>query len=99
MLEDVGYRVLEASSGPLALELFRRERPVDFLVTDYAMPGMTGVQLAAAIRDMQSALPILMITGFANLTEEQAEGLPRLSKPFHQAELIARLGEILTPSV
>jgi PAS domain S-box-containing protein len=94
MLEDAGYTVIEASSGKYALELVERNTRINAVVTDYAMPGMTGVQLAGAIHARRAGMPILMITGFANLTETEIDGLPRLAKPFKQSELSARLLEL-----
>jgi CheY-like chemotaxis protein len=94
MLEDAGYTVVEASSGKQALDLIQRDASITAVITDYAMPGMTGVQLAQSIRKQHASIPILMITGFANLTDWQIDGLPRLAKPFRQSELIARLVEL-----
>jgi PAS domain S-box-containing protein len=94
MLEDAGYTVIEAPSGARALELLNENTQVQAVITDYAMPGMTGVQLATAIRKRQATIPILMITGFAHLAESEVDGLPRLAKPFKQTELIARLVEV-----
>ncbi len=89
MLEDLGHVVLEASSGPQALELLRAGRAADLVITDYAMPGMTGVQLATAIRQLRSGLPVLLATGYAEVPGEGDAALPRLEKPF-DAEALAR---------
>ncbi len=89
MLEDLGHAVLEASSGPQALELLRAGRAADLVITDYAMPGMTGVQLATAIRQLRPGLPVLLATGYAEVPSEGEAALPRLEKPF-DAEAIAR---------
>jgi PAS domain S-box-containing protein len=78
-LGDAGYRVLEASGAPQALALLRTQ-PVDLVMTDLAMPGMDGVQLAALIRSELPALPVLFVTGYAeghNLSGEMT-----LQKPF-----------------
>ncbi|WP_236037409.1 response regulator [Belnapia arida] len=89
MLEDLGHVVLEASSGPEALALLRAGRAADLVITDYAMPGMTGVQLANAIHRDWPGLPVLLATGYAELPGEGEGAFPRLEKPF-DAEALAR---------
>lgn len=59
------------------------------------MPGMTGAQLAAELRDIAPSLPVLMITGYANMTPGQADGLQVLAKPFGQNDLAARVASLL----
>jgi PAS domain S-box-containing protein len=87
MLEDLGHQVIEASSGREALEVLRRAKRVDLVVTDQAMPGMTGVQLAAAIKADWPQLPIILATGYADLPPHSEPALPRLNKPFRQDAL------------
>ena len=87
MLEDLGHTVLEASSGKSALEILRREGNIDLVITDQAMPHMTGSDLAAAIRLERPGLPIILATGFAELPPGADEALPKLSKPFLQQQL------------
>ena len=87
MLEDLGHTVLEASSGKEALEIIRRQDNIDLVITDQAMPHMTGSDLAAAIRAEKPHLPIMLATGFAELPAGADEGLPKLSKPFLQHQL------------
>jgi len=87
MLEDLGHIVVEARSGDEALALLRRTRTVDLVVTDYAMPGMTGLQLASAVAAERPETVILLSTGYADLPSDARSGLPRLSKPFDQAAL------------
>ena len=87
MLEDLGHTVLEATSGSSALEIIRREDNIDLVITDQAMPHMTGSDLAAAIRAEKPDLPIILATGFAELPPGADEGLPKLSKPFLQQQL------------
>jgi CheY-like chemotaxis protein len=89
MLEDLGHTVFEASSGKEALEILRREPDVDLVITDQAMPNMTGTQLAEAIRADWPHLPIIMATGYAELPKGADARLPRLAKPFTQ-EVIAQ---------
>ena len=87
MLEDLGHTVLEATSGKSALEIMQREAGIDLVITDQAMPNMTGSDLAAAIRAERPLLPIILATGFAELPPGADEGLPKLSKPFRQHQL------------
>lgn len=64
-----------------------RSQPVDILVTDYLMPVMSGLKLARSARKLRRDLPVLMITGFADLADDSASDVSRLSKPFHVREL------------
>ncbi|MBB5693074.1 MHYT domain-containing protein [Muricoccus pecuniae] len=89
MLEDSGHTVLQAASGGEALASLGAGLRVDLLVTDQAMPGMTGTQLAEAVRARMPGLPILLVTGYADLPEGAGEGVSRLNKPFTQAALAA----------
>jgi PAS domain S-box-containing protein len=95
MLEDLGHRVIGASSGPHALDIIRSGQPIDLMVTDHVMPGMTGIELAAASRQMRPSLPILLATGYAELPEGAQLDLPRLAKPYHQDQLRDRLDQLL----
>ena len=65
------------------------------LITDYAMPGMTGLQLAEAVRGVMPGLPILLATGYADLPAAPGLDLPRLSKPYHQRELAQQIASLL----
>jgi CheY-like chemotaxis protein len=94
MLEDLGHRVFAVSNAADALALLRREE-VDFVITDYAMPQVNGVQLAEAIRKAHPELPVILATGYAELAPGDVSDLPRLSKPFLQADLAALLRRML----
>ena len=87
MLEDLGHTVREANSGNEALKILGQGTKIDLVVTDQAMPRMTGVELAEAIRADWSDLPIILATGYAELPPGLASELPKLSKPFTQHEL------------
>ena len=95
MLEDLGHRVIGVSSALHALDIIRSEQPIDLLVTDHVMPGMTGLELAAASRQLRPSLPILLATGYAELPEGAQLDLPRLGKPYHQDQLRDRLDQML----
>lgn len=92
ILEDMGHEVVQAGSGETALHLFRA-RPFDLIITDYLMPAMNGLELAAAARKVRSSIPILMITGFADIAGAGAN-VARLSKPFRVAELAGAVREV-----
>jgi PAS domain S-box-containing protein len=95
MLEDLGLTPLEAPSAMRALELLDADARVDVVVTDHAMPGMTGMELAEEIRDKWPKIPVLLVTGYADLPEGQVMNLPRLAKPYKQEQLAASLSRIL----
>jgi CheY-like chemotaxis protein len=91
MLEDLGHRVIDVGSGAEALAALDAEPGIDLVVSDQAMPGMTGVQLAAAIRARRPEMPIILATGYAELPGGEGAALPRLAKPFTQAQLAQAL--------
>jgi CheY-like chemotaxis protein len=93
MLEDLGHTVIEAMSGPRALEILRLGTKVDVVVTDHAMPDMTGTELARQIRQVWPNVPIILATGYAELPNGEDPGLPRLSKPYVQEELAAQVAK------
>jgi CheY-like chemotaxis protein/anti-sigma regulatory factor (Ser/Thr protein kinase) len=86
-LEDLGHTVFEACSGQEALEILRREDSIDLVVTDQAMPKMTGTELAKVIKDEWPDIPVLLATGYADLLPRDDIGLPRLTKPYLQRDL------------
>jgi PAS domain S-box-containing protein len=87
MLIDLGHDVTQAASGVEALGLIKAGYSCDLLVTDYLMPGMNGAELADKARKAHPMLPVLVITGFANLAEGARKDLAWLAKPFRQADL------------
>jgi PAS domain S-box-containing protein len=92
MLTELGYTVLEAASAAQALRTIEG-RAIDFVVTDHAMPGQTGTDLARTLAARERPIPVLIISGYAEMEGAPAD-LPRLTKPFRQADLaesIARL--------
>ena len=70
MLEDLGHTGIAASSGKEALDILRQQGSVDLVITDYAMPQMTGLQLADAIKKEWPELPVIIATGFAEMEPE-----------------------------
>ena len=95
LLEDLGHTVIKASSGADALVVLRDGRAIDLMITDYAMPGMTGLQLAEEARRLRPELPILLATGYADLPASATLELPRLSKPYQQRQLAEQIAHLL----
>ncbi len=95
MLEDLGHEVIEANSGQSALEALQSNSGVDLMITDFAMPGMNGAQLAIEARRMMPGLPILLATGYAEMPKGATIELPRLGKPYSQVELAREIGKLL----
>jgi len=87
MLEDLGHSVIDVGSGAKALELIEAGTPVDLVISDQAMPGMTGVQLLDAIKARRPHLPVILATGYAELPPGIDISIRRLAKPFTQREL------------
>ncbi|WP_375453512.1 response regulator [uncultured Methylobacterium sp.] len=92
-LNGFGYSETEAEDGATALALLEHRR-FDLVVADLAMPGMTGVELAAEVRSRWSEVPVLILTGHAEAVQIP-HGLPVLTKPFQSAELARRVSSLL----
>jgi PAS domain S-box-containing protein len=96
-LETLGFSVLEAADGAAALAVLETTRP-DALVVDFAMPGMTGAELAAAARDRHPDIPIVIASGYADSASiERAVGTSArlLRKPFRVDELLSAVSEAI----
>ncbi len=90
MLEDLGHTVYSAHSGADALEILRTTPSIELLLTDQAMPKMTGLALANRVHEVRPGLPIIIATGYAELPENQ-KGFGILGKPFSQETLQAAI--------
>jgi CheY-like chemotaxis protein len=88
MLRELGYSVIEAGSGGAALDVLRTDERVDILLADYAMPGMNGADAAREAVAIRPGLPVLFITGYADLKALRDVGEERIiQKPFRDEEL------------
>ena len=96
MIEDLGHRALDAASAADALEVLRAQPRIDAVITDYAMPGVTGTALAAQLGRIRPDLPVVIATGYADMLP-LASTLPRLDKPYRQKELAALLETLMQP--
>lgn len=72
VLERAGYRVMIAMDGPTGLGIFAQES-VDAVVLDYAMPSMSGTEVAREMRRMRQSVPILLLSAYVNLPAEITE--------------------------
>jgi PAS domain S-box-containing protein len=99
MLEDMGHTVLQATSGLEALEIVEGGDRIDLLVSDQAMPGMTGLQLVHAVRALRPDLPVILATGFAELPPGADASLHRLAKPFRQVDLATMIETVYGESL
>jgi CheY-like chemotaxis protein len=97
MLADMGHEIVQVSSGAAALGALRSQA-FDILVTDYLMPSMSGLELAREARKLRRDLPVLMITGFADLADDRGLDVARLAKPFHMDELARAIELEMAPS-
>ncbi|HJP98687.1 MAG TPA: ATP-binding protein [Rhodanobacteraceae bacterium] len=99
LLEDLGHQVVEFPSGHAALAAIQGGLRPDLVITDHAMPGMTGVDLAIALREYAPELPILLATGYAELQGAQRIELPRIAKPYTQQQLSTEVVRLLARHV
>jgi signal transduction histidine kinase len=95
LLEDLGHQVIEAHSAIEALRLLEGGLAADLLITDHAMPRMTGIELAREVRRQYPRLPILLATGFAELEGSEVVDVARLAKPYTQAQLATEIAHLL----
>lgn len=93
MLEDLGHVVIEAVSGAQALDVFASETAIDLVITDQSMPQMSGMQLAEKLREIRPDLPILVVTGYADLPP--GASVAKLGKPFFPEDLERALQQLL----
>jgi PAS domain S-box-containing protein len=95
MLEDLGHRVVLASEGLEALAALEQSADFDLIITDMAMPDMTGLELAEIIAVRFPDIPIILSSGFAEFSSDVTVNLPRLPKPFGQSALASVIAEVV----
>jgi len=100
MLSALGYSVVEAGSGGAALDRAKRDCTIDLAIVDFAMPGMSGIELARRFKQTRPALPILFITGFVDHAVLAGIGEAEIiGKPFTSADLADKVGLALAEPV
>ena len=101
LLMESGYLVSAADDGPSGLRALSEEGPFDLVLLDFAMPGMTGTEVARSARAVEPDQPILMMTGYleheAVLSELGAQ--PMLQKPFDPSDLLFRVSNLIRPRI
>jgi signal transduction histidine kinase/ActR/RegA family two-component response regulator len=96
ILEETGYVVLKVGSGGAALDLLDQHTKIDLVLLDFAMPGMSGVELSRQIQQKFPTLPILFVTGYADKTALEDVGEERIiKKPFVDDELTTKVNTAL----
>ena len=101
VLQELGYRAIEAEDGASGLEVLRSEARVDLVVSDVGLPnGMNGRQMADAARVVRPGLKVLFITGYAENAVighgHLAPGMHVMTKPFAMEALASRIRELIT---
>lgn len=92
MLEDLGHDVTEASAAAAALQILCSDESFDLVITDHAMPGMTGAELARLIFASYPGLRVILASGYAELPDDHGlVGVLRMTKPFTQEQLQATI--------
>jgi len=94
MVRDLGHQVIEFGSGHDALEQLKQGLEADAVITDYKMPRMDGAEFARRVQECRPRLPVLIITGYAGISDEALK-VPRLAKPFGQRQIAAALTSLL----
>jgi PAS domain S-box-containing protein len=93
MLQGLGYDTEEADNARDAERILKSGRRFDLVVTDHLMPGKSGAELAMSIRHHWPAMPVLIVSGYAD-AESIAPDMPRLAKPFREADLARAIGQL-----
>jgi len=97
ILEESGYIVLKAAAGRAALDVLSHRTRVDLVVLDFAMPGMSGIEVAEEIESRFPRMPILFVTGYADKSALGKVGEERIvRKPFIGDELVRKVDAALT---
>ena len=95
VLEELEFQVLEAADAEDALKLVETaDQTIDLMMTDMGLPGMDGKELAAKVRALRPALPILFASGYAE-NIDVASGMQVIAKPFSIDQLRDKVKSML----
>jgi DNA-binding NtrC family response regulator len=96
MIEDLGHTPIEAHSAAEALAKLASDIEIDLVITDHAMPAMTGLQLAGHVHETYPEVPVILATGYAELPGDPASlGIIRLAKPCNQYDIATAIQSAL----
>lgn len=95
LLEDLGHHAIEAASGEHALQIALERDDIDLVITDQAMPGMTGVDLIASIEAARSPIPVIIASGYGEGIAVPGREVIHLGKPFNQKQLTKAINAAL----
>lgn len=95
VLSSAGYEVLTAADGVGALELFRCIQ-VDLVITDYWLPGLTGVQVAAEMKRLKPAIPIILLSGVVEAPPGSEYADLVITKGMPVEELLSEIGKLIS---
>jgi CheY-like chemotaxis protein len=97
-LVDLGYEAIVASDFADALSIVQGGEPLDAVLSDFKMPGMSGSDLLARLQEIRPGLKGLLITGNTEAVDKRDVSFPVLGKPFKLAVLADHLRTLLTPA-
>ena len=99
MLQDYGFRVLEAADASEALKVLEGTTAIDLLFTDIGLPGLNGKELASTVQRKHPSVRILFTSGYAQMPSPTSSRwiseIPLLSKPFTRSQLFERVTQVL----
>lgn len=96
LLKELQFSVIEAENGARALDIIDREPAIDLLFTDIVMPGgMNGFELGRLARERRADLPVLYATGYAASFSASERDADVLTKPYREADLLAKLRNLV----
>jgi PAS domain S-box-containing protein len=99
VLDELGYRALEANDGPSGLRVLQSSEPIDLLITDIGLPGLNGRQVADAGRVLRPDLKVLFMTGYAESAATAngilSPGMQMITKPFAMDALMQRIRSLI----
>lgn len=97
LLEASGYRVLEAGDGSEALMIAEQHtNPIQLLITDLALPGVKGEELARRLTALYPSMKVLYVSGYSgDAVSQLAPGTSFMEKPFSLAALLEKLRELM----
>lgn len=102
VVEELGFRYLEASDAPHAMTILRTDARIDLLLTDVGLPIMNGRQLAEFARESRPEIKVLFVTGYAETAAVRDDfldrGMDMLTKPFSLNALGLKINEMIGPA-